>query len=123
MVGDSFNSFVNLTPHAIVLRSSDGKETTIPPSGIVARVSAIEESRPDIQGIPAIHRRWGPVNFGIELAADHIYLVSSLVLSGLESHSAMIPSHAVIAAPDTGDTAIRHDKGQIKAVTRLVMLR
>jgi hypothetical protein len=37
---------VNLTPHSITIRAEDGTETTIPPSGTVARVFDLGSVRP-----------------------------------------------------------------------------
>ena len=105
----------NLTPHAVVV-SVAGTVEVIQPSGTVARVSTSE------QGVglcptthaPVIRRSFGEVE-NIGSTSDGPCLVSSLVLSALGSEW-----RGVAFAPDTGDTAIRNDKGQIIAVTRLV---
>jgi len=110
--------FVNLTPHPVVIRRPDGSEFTIAPSGNVARVESFEECLHDMEGIPVIRRRWGDVQPGTSIEPGKIYIVSSLVLNALEGkHSQWLPS---MVAPDTGPTAIRDEKGQILAVTRLV---
>ncbi|MFA7169195.1 MAG: hypothetical protein WC096_09860 [Sphaerochaetaceae bacterium] len=103
----------NLTPHPIVIRSQDGTEVTIPPSGIVARVSTTDEvvGTCSITGAPIIKRVFGEVT-GLPTGGNPC-LVSALVLSA-------VPGRAGVYAPDTGPTAIRNDAGQITAVTRLV---
>jgi hypothetical protein len=104
---------VNLTPHAITIRAQDGTETTIPPSGTVARVSTTDEvvGTCPITGAPIVRRVFGEVT-GLP-AEGTPCIVSALVLSA-------VPGRAGVYAPDTGPTAIRNDAGQITAVTRLV---
>ena len=106
-------SMINLTPHSITIRSKDGAEITIPPSGTVARVSTTEEvvGTCPITGAPIVRRTFGEVQGLPEEGTP--CLVSALVL-------AAVPGRAGVYAPDTGPTAIRNDAGQIVAVTRLV---
>lgn len=104
---------INLTPHPIVIRCQDGTETTIPPSGTVARVSTTDEvvGTCPVTGAPIVRRVFGEV---IGLPEEGVpCLVSSLVLSA-------VPGREGVYAPDTGPTAIRNESGQIVAVTRLV---
>lgn len=103
---------INLTPHPIVLRLPDGQDVTLPPSGIVARVSMLEEVVGTVAGLPLIRRRPGPV-IGLP-NGDQPCIVSSMVLTALPAGS---PG---IYAPDTGPTAIRDERGLVVAVTRLV---
>lgn len=110
--------FVNLTPHPVTIRKPDGSEITIAPSGVVARVNSSEEVLQALDGIPVIQRKWGDIQFGGSIEPDKIYIVSSLVLSALQNGSPL--AHSMVA-PDTGETALRDEKGQIRAVTRLVM--
>lgn len=101
---------LNLTPHAITLRSPDGSEQTIKPSGTVARVEMTEQVVSEHSGLPVIARQPGAVT---GLPDDGTpCLVSAMVLSA-------VPGRPNTFAPDTGGTAIRKD-GQIVAVTRLV---
>lgn len=104
---------INLTPHAITIRATDGTEVTIPPSGIVARVSTTEEvvGTCAITGAPIVRRTFGEVQGLPEEGTP--CLVSALVL-------AAVPGRPGVYAPDTGPTAIRGQDGQIIAVTRLV---
>ncbi len=119
---------INLTPHAITLKCADGSEVTFQPSGM-ARVVTIEsivgtrdvwphgKTEVDEQGnstgsrIPVIRRVLGEAEGlpeeGIEC------LVSAMVLSS-------VPGRKGVYAPDSGPTAIRNEKGQVVAVTRLV---
>jgi len=104
---------INLTPHAITIRTPDGTDITIPPSGIVARVSTTDKvvGTCPVTGAPIVRRVFGDVT---GLPADGTpCIVSALVLSA-------VPGRAGVYAPDTGPTAIRNDAGQIVAVTRLV---
>lgn len=108
---------INLTPHAIVLRSHPETDTTILPSGVVARVMTTPGSLGVMEGIPvpiAHPTTYGSVE-GIPVPIDNtIYLVSGLVLSRTNRPD--------VFGPGTGpsDGAIRNDKGQIIAVTRLI---
>lgn len=105
----------NLTPHAVIV-SVAGTVKVIQPSGTVARVSTTEQSAGlcPVTYAPVIHRKFGDVE-NIGSPSDGPCLVSSLVLSALGSEW-----RGVAFAPDTGDTAIRNEKGHIIAVTRLV---
>lgn len=105
----------NLTPHVVVV-SVAGTVEVIQPSGTVARVSTTEQSAGlcPVTYAPVIRRTFGDVE-NIGSPSDGPCLVSSLVLSALGSEW-----RGVAFAPDTGDTAIRNDKGHIIAVTRLV---
>lgn len=103
---------INLTPHPITLRADDGTETTIQPSGTVARVSMQETDVGCLLGLPVIRREAGAVT-GLPTDGTPC-IVSSMVLTAL---SAGTPG---VYAPDTGPTAIRDERGQIVAVTRLV---
>jgi len=109
--------FVNLTPHPVTIRKSDGTDLTIRPSGSIARVDTVEEPLPDIEGVPAIRRTWGKIQPGISIEPGKIYIVSSLVLNAIRENTNW---EKCMVAPDTGETAIRDEKGQIQAVTRVV---
>lgn len=104
---------INLTPHPITIRRTDGAEVTIPPSGMVARVTTVETvigTCPET-GVPIVARTYGEVRGLPEEGTP--CLVSALVL-------AAVPGRKGVFAPDTGATAVRDDRGQIIAVTRLV---
>jgi len=103
---------INLTPHAITVRLPDSSERTFPPSGTVARVLTYETSAADIDGIKTAYRRTGKVE-GLTVPLAGPVLVSGMVLAELSGTDNVF-------APDTGSTAIRDDKGQVVAVTRLI---
>lgn len=102
----------NLTPHSITVRLPDGSERTYPASGTVARVTTFETSALSLDGIPTIYRRTGNVE-GLALPLTQPVLVSAMVLAELRGVDN-------VYAPDTGPTAIRDERGQVVAVTRLV---
>jgi hypothetical protein len=103
---------LNLTPHAITIRRADGSEVTIPPSGQVARVNTVERNISTFEGgVPVIVRIGGAATGLPEEGVP--CLVSAMVL-------AAVPGRAGVYAPDSGPTAIRDERGQVVAVTRLV---
>lgn len=103
---------INLTPHAITIRIASG-DVTVPLGGTVARVATRDEvvGQCPATGAPIVRRVFGEVE-GLPPEGEPC-LVSALVL-------AAVPGRAGVYAPDTGPTAIRDEKGQIIAVTRLV---
>ena len=103
---------LNLTPHAIVVRTADGVDVTYDPCGTVARVTTTEEVVATEYGAPIVRRTFGGVT-GLP-QDDTPCLVSSMVLSAIPAGT---PG---VYAPDTGPTAVRDDAGRIVAVTRLV---
>jgi hypothetical protein len=102
---------INLTPHPITLRREDGSEVTYQPSGRVARVNTDERVIAIRDGIPVIVRNTGDAT-GLPVEGTPC-LVSAMVL-------AAVPGRAHVYAPDSGATAIRDERGQVVAVTRLV---
>lgn len=108
---------INLTPHAIVLRTAQGDEV-FPPSGQVARVSMIEDIMDGVTlcGAPMVRMQAGEVT-GLPsvMRRTEWCIVSRMVLDALPEGS---PN---VVAPDTGPTAIRDDKGTIVAVTRWII--
>lgn len=107
---------INLTPHAIVLRTAAG-DVTFPPSGQVARVATLSSATGAIvAGVPVVRHTYGPVT-GLVRDAQGVPLpciVSGMVLAAL-------PAGTInVYAPATGSTAIRDERGQVVAVTELV---
>lgn len=98
--------FVNLTPHAIVVRTSEG-DKTFAPSGDVARVSTSVETLDSVGGIPLTRTAFGTPVGVPEAVEGTIYIVSSLVGARV--------CRPDVVAPDTGATAIR-ENGQVVAV-------
>lgn len=107
---------INLTPHALTLRSATG-DTVLPPSGTVARVSASPGALEDVPGIPVPVARpdaFGSVEGLPEPEEGVFFIVSAMV-------GAHVHNRPDVLTPGTGprDGAIRNDKGHIVAVTRL----
>lgn len=109
-------TIINLTPHAINFKNTDGVDYTFLPSGQVARCAS--EEKEDFfasvaLGLPVVKITPGkieglpePVQFG-----HIIYLVSSMVAQ----HPDVAKIRGDVMAPNTGSTAIR-ENGQIVAV-------
>ena len=104
--------FINLTPHAIVVRNGN-EETTFPASGNVARVNVTMVNDGNIAGFPVSRQVFGEVEGIPSPINGTVYIVSALVLGRIVGRNDCI-------APDTGKGAIRNDKGQIIAVTGFV---
>lgn len=108
----SRTALVNLTPHEIVVRREDGSEFRIPPSGVVARVTATAEPVGTLAGVPIMSTRYGEVEDLPAPQGGVQYIVSSLVRMAA-------PGRADLVSPDTGpESAIRDDAGRIVAVRR-----
>ena len=106
---------LNLTPHAIVVETDNGR-ITFEPAGIIARVDTHAEFIGTVDGIPVVERIYGEVENVLELPCDP-FLVSSMVLDRLPKEYS-----GVAFAPDTGIGAIRDDKGHIVATSRLITI-
>jgi hypothetical protein len=110
---------VNLTPHSIVLRAADGSDTTIPPSGAVARVAMVQgaDTGRVVGGVPVFGAdRPGAVEGLSDAAPGVVYIVSALVGAALAG-----TGRADVVTPGTGpaDGAIRNAAGHVVAVARL----
>lgn len=114
--------FLNLTPHAIVIRLTGQPDIVVPPSGQQARVAVRQipvGSVPVAEDttVPLVKNEYGPVEGLPAPEEDTVLLVSLLVLGRVTGRSD-------VAAPDTGTTAIRFadgpKKGQVEACVRLV---
>ena len=102
---------LNLTPHAITLRTPGG-DVTFQPSGHVARVSTVAtDTGLVVAGVRVIRNTYGPVT-GLPTDSTPC-IVSGMVLAALP------PGTPNVFAPATGATAIR-ENGQVVAVTELV---
>jgi hypothetical protein len=127
--------FVNLTPHPITFRDRNGFDTTIPPSGVVARIGTRstpafhngEADEPHLftQSIPGLPEG---IDEFIEWAAGLVAstgghqvmgVVSSMFLDAIPvaSESPLYSSLTRgLCAPQTDGTAIRNEQGHIVAV-------
>lgn len=112
-------NLTNLTPHAICLRSADGTDTVIAPSGTVARVSSTPGALETVAGVPvpvAGMQTFGGTEGLPAPVEGTLYVVSAMVLAALRG------SRPDVVGPGTGpnDGAVRNEKGHVVAVTRLV---
>ena len=119
---------VNLTPHAITLRTRHGQDTIVPPSGTVARVATVPgqpiELPPGTGGwVDFPVQVYGPDRPGAVTglpapAPGTYYLVSAIVGASL---AGLRPD---VLVPGTGpnDNPVRDDAGRIVAVTCLKMV-
>ena len=115
-------SIVNCTPHAIVLRHTDGPlkgtDTVFAPSGFVPRMTVEVVVNPLISlagGVPVVKSVFGGVvglpNPGVDADGNPlIYIVSTMLAQAC-------PHRVDLISPDTGPTAIR-EGGQVQAVIR-----
>lgn len=107
---------LNLTPHAIVVETDNGR-ITFEPSGTVARVSTHTRVVGTLDnGISVVERSYGEVDNVPTLPCEQ-FLVSSMVLDQLPKEYS-----GIAFAPDTGLGAIRDDKGHIVATSRLITI-
>lgn len=120
---------VNLTPHAIAVRSLQGNVKTFPASGIVARVSASYEEADvihppaepagdggfNLESLAVFRQQFGQVENLPAPAAGTVYIVSALVLAALAG------SRSDVLAPASGHPGVVRDaKGQIASVPGFV---
>jgi len=104
-------NLLNLTPHTVVIWCDDGSEVVIPPSGAVAQVTTRDVVVGAVYGVPVIRQEFGEVTGLPEEGVP--CLVSALV-------RAAVPGRRWVYSPDTGPSAIRDERGQVMAVTRLI---
>jgi len=104
--------FINLTPHAIKVKTKDGEMKEFEPSGTIARVDVKETPAGDLDGIPLARRVTGEASGIPSKKEGTIYIVSSMVLSATDRSD--------VVAPDTGKSAVRDEGGRIQAVTGFV---
>lgn len=109
---------INLTPHPVTIRDMNGGETTYPPAETPARVSTKPTSTEKREGLPfpvAPYPTYEEVTGLPGKTTGTIYIVSLIVL-------ARCFGRTDVFAPGTGpgDEAVRDEKGQITAVTRLI---
>jgi hypothetical protein len=98
---------INLTPHSITVEGLGIFE-----SQGLARVATSQTVVGNINGIELVETTFGEVTGIPKMEEGKMYIVSGMVLSALKG------SRTDVVAPDTGNTAIRNEKGQIIAVTR-----
>lgn len=113
--------FINLTPHALVLRTTGG-DITVAPSGTQARVAVTPQDAGSVEAdggllVPVVVNTYGAVEGLPPPEEGTVYLVSLLILDRCAGRTDVM-------APDTGATAVRYPdgprKGQVEAVVRLL---
>lgn len=107
---------INLTPHPIVLRNESG-DTTIEPSGTVARVTTRPGQLQYLSGVPVPVAAPDTIDEVVGLPEPkegHLFIVSGFV-------GAAIKARWDVVVPGTApaDQPVRDDNGRIVAVTRL----
>ena len=107
----------NLTPHALVLVDNSGVKHTLQPENLSARVAVTEKIHGFLQDInmTIIYQEFKDVENLPDYVPGTVLIVSAMVLSQLPLSRRGFD----VFAPDTGKTAIRDEKGNIIAVTRL----
>lgn len=102
--------FRNLTPHPIVVRTSEG-DKIFPPEGMVPRVKMSTISLGMVDGIEFRHTQYGEVEGLPEFEVGTFLIVSGMIKDRFPD------SRSDLVSPDTGPTAIRDESGRIVAVT------
>jgi len=113
---------INLTPHDVVARPSEGQDIVYPKTGIRALVEMVTtEAAPLPDGCPTCFVQYGPAiipDDALELANgadDYAFVVSTMFATAYRAHGGQ---HKILV-PDSGPDAVR-ENGQVVAVRRLI---
>lgn len=117
-------NLVNATPHLIRIIRPDGNEIQVEPCGIVVRCAVDEKEVGYMDGVPCLTAEFGDIEGFAEVYAsikdkdkpNSVIIVSVIVLEAAKKKNKFLN---YLAAPDTGPTAVRDEKGQIIGVRRL----
>ena len=111
-------SFVNCTPHHLTIEGIG----ELPPSGILPRVSKEYSECWPINGVRIRKAVVNPASVvGLpEPVEGFTFIVSGMVRDALSAIPSLTQRRPDVFAPDTGEDAIRDDKGHIVAVRGLV---
>ena len=125
-------SFINFTPHAIVVTTTGESTLSIEPSGLVLRV---ESNRGELSLIREGVVIYSPSRSGEVIGLDEAYkmckeeeklgIVSLAVANALEANAAgELEDFGYFVRPGTGpdDEAIRDERGHIVCVTRFIQV-
>lgn len=106
---------VNLTPHAITVRTVSG-DRVFEPSGTIARVTTTAAPAGEVDGIPVVNQTFGEIE-GLPVPEPNtVFIVSSIVLAAAKEKG-----RTDVISPDTSPQgAIRNEQGQIVAVRGFV---
>jgi hypothetical protein len=104
---------VNLTPHEINIYSQSGQGIvlSIPPSGVVCRVSVKSEIVGKVNGVPVRKVTYGDVEGLPEPQPNTIFIVSTFVLLALKDKGVQRPD--LVSTDTNPDSAIRDQQGKI----------
>jgi len=83
--------FVNLTPHVLHIRRTDGTVLTLPPSGSVARVATETMPMTIVDGILVSRTASGPVTDLPDPAPHTLYIASTLVAQAAQRPDVLAP--------------------------------
>jgi hypothetical protein len=99
--------FVNLTPHALNIRNSEGGMVTVPPSGHVARISMKKIKIGELRGISIYSPEMGKLEGlgGLEVGEENVLITS---LAAKEAVKAVFPESLVVSP----GALIRGEDGQ-----------
>ena len=113
---------INLTPHDVTVRLSDGKDITYPATGIVATVARrATDADPLPDGCPTCYVDSSPaiipcMAYELARGADAFsFIVSTVFATSYREHGGW----ASLLVPDSGPSAIR-ENGRVVAVRRLI---
>ena len=91
--------FLNLTPHQITIVKADGTTVTVPPSGTVARVSAVARVSEDTDGVPTVTSVAGGV-VGAPAEVAGVYLIVSGMVLDASSRADFRAPGELVRGPD-----------------------
>ncbi len=94
-------TIVNLTPHTLNVRNSDGETISFPPSGEVARVDAADAKAGTLDGFSVVRTTLGEVTGLPPFRKDTTYVVSGMVAAASPRADVVSPGNL-----------IRDDKGR-----------
>ena len=113
-------TFVNLTPHAISVRSVSGDIVTFPASGCVARVGTEWSKRTDVGAFETYTVTYTSIEGLPSVSGENDrFIVSALVLEAAKASQHHLLEKMV--APATGHAGVtRNDKGHVLDVPGFV---
>lgn len=112
-------TFVNLTPHKIVVFTDSGN-LVIEPSGMVARSVPSQTVVGIVNGISVVKTVFGEVEGLPSPKRGVVYIVSTLVLQALKDRG--IVRNDVVAPDTSPQSVVRDDAGNIVGVRRFQVL-
>jgi hypothetical protein len=108
--------FYNLTSHPITIQKPNGEVKEIPPFGIVARMSYNERVDEVIEDTPIMVKEDITFSNLPHPQAGVYFIVSQFIFNEAEKKL----DRNDLLCPDTGQSAVRDEKGEIINITRLI---